>query len=196
MCQCSSCEYTDGFSGLPDLFGEMSAKLRTANGRSIPGFAAWPRGEPAGKASAKAYGEHVQPMPKPWSYVSRPPQYSCHGTPGCGPIAPLPAFVRNWINGPTAYKSTGPVLPGPDARPAKPAKAPQHFPARDRTHETARIYAMPKSKTVAKRSRGRPELPGRFVVVKLEERLIHKAEKLGGKVAAGIREALERVKVG
>jgi hypothetical protein len=81
------------------------------------------------------------------------------------------------------------------ARPATPAKAPQHFPAPDRERETAKIYAMPKSKP-AKRSRGRPALPGRFVVVKLEERLITKAEKLGGKVAAGIREALERAKVG
>jgi hypothetical protein len=63
-------------------------------------------------------------------------------------------------------------------------------------HETAKIYAMPKSKT-QKRGRGRPAIPGRFVVVKLDERLIAKAEKLGdGKTAAGIREALERVKVG
>lgn len=46
-----------------------------------------------------------------------------------------------------------------------------------------------------KRGRGRPAIPGRFVVVKLEERLIQKAEKLGGEIAKGIRLALERAKV-
>ena len=43
---------------------------------------------------------------------------------------------------------------------------------------------------------GRPALPGRRVVIKLPEELIEKAEKLGGTVAAGIREALKRSKIG
>jgi len=40
MCTCTSCEYTDGFAS--------------------KGFAAWPRGEPAGKRSSDgAYRAHV-----------------------------------------------------------------------------------------------------------------------------------------
>jgi len=50
---------------------------------------------------------------------------------------------------------------------------------------------MPKSKD--KRPRGRPALPGRRVVIKLEEEQIKRAEKLGGgNVAAGIRKALAK----
>jgi hypothetical protein len=76
------------------------------------------------------------------------------------------------------------------ARPATPCKAPQHFPAGDRTSEAATIYDMRKEK--AKRSVGRPPLPGRRVIVKLEERQIKAAEKLGaGNIAAGIRKALQ-----
>jgi hypothetical protein len=46
-----------------------------------------------------------------------------------------------------------------------------------------------------KRGRGRPALPpGDFYLVNLEPRLASKAKKLGGKVATGIRIALERVK--
>ena len=170
MCDCASCKYTDGFSSA--------------------GFVNWPRGEPAGaRASAKAYSLHAQPMPKPWRYVSRPPQFNTAGL--VMPIAPAPAYVHRWINGPTAYKSKGPVLPGPDARPDKPAKARQHFHELNRQPEAARIYAMPK--TQPKRQRGRPAIPGRRVVIKLEERLIKRAEELGGgKVARGIRKALER----
>ena len=44
-----------------------------------------------------------------------------------------------------------------------------------------------------KRGRGQPALPGRRVVVKLEERHIERARVLGGgKVTRGIRKALER----
>ena len=76
------------------------------------------------------------------------------------------------------------------ARPAAPGKAPQHFPELDRQPETAVIYAMPKSNQ-PKRGRGRPEMPGRRVVVKLEEELIKRAEQIGGgKVTVGIRKAL------
>ena len=46
-----------------------------------------------------------------------------------------------------------------------------------------------------KRGRGQPALPGRFVVVKLEDRHIERARTLGsGKVTRGIRKALERAK--
>ena len=46
-----------------------------------------------------------------------------------------------------------------------------------------------------KRSRGQPALPGRRIVVKLEERHIQRAAELGGgKVTRGIRKALERAK--
>jgi hypothetical protein len=67
------------------------------------------------------------------------------------------------------------------ASPATISKSPQHFPGQDRQAEAK-----------AKRSVGRPLMPGRRVVVKLEERQIKAAEKLGsGNVAAGIRKALE-----
>ncbi len=53
---------------------------------------------------------------------------------------------------------------------------------------------MPKK--AQKRSRGHPPIPrGRFVVVELEERLIEKAQKAGGKVTRGIRIALEKLRV-
>jgi type III secretory pathway component EscU len=54
---------------------------------------------------------------------------------------------------------------------------------------------MPKNKVrrEKKQRRGRPEIPGRRVVVKLEEAHIKRASELGeGNVAAGIRQALAR----
>lgn len=63
----------------------------------------------------------------------------------------------------------------------------------DRQRETAVIYAMPKAKP--KRPVGRPALPGRRVVIKLEDHHIKRAQELGGdNVAAGIRRALEQAK--
>jgi hypothetical protein len=74
--------------------------------------------------------------------------------------------------------------------PARPSKSAQHFPELDRQPEAITIYDMRKDK--AKRTVGRPLMPGRRVVVKLQERQIKAAEKLGcGNVAAGIRKALE-----
>lgn len=44
-----------------------------------------------------------------------------------------------------------------------------------------------------RRKRGQPALPGRRIVVKLEERHIERARTLGaGKITRGIRKALER----
>jgi type III secretory pathway component EscU len=54
---------------------------------------------------------------------------------------------------------------------------------------------MPKHqvKREKKQRRGRPEIPGRRGVVKLEEAHIKRASELGeGNVAAGIRQALAR----
>ena len=49
----------------------------------------------------------------------------------------------------------------------------------------------------AKRAPGRPAVPGRMVVVKLDERLIELAAKAGnGKITQGIRVALERLTEG
>jgi hypothetical protein len=202
MCDCTSCSYTDGFAG--------------------KGFAEWPRGNPGGRKSAREYAAHVKHSQQ-WGKDKEPefsasdlrirpePYFGHSGGGGNGPSLVIPkgrydSARKRWISPPTelreyiaeverlnGLKKQEPVKA--PARPETPAKAPQHFPAQDRPRETAKIYAMPKSKP-AKRSRGRPALPGRFVVVKLEERLITKAEKLGGKVAAGIREALERAKVG
>jgi hypothetical protein len=93
-----------------------------------------------------------------------------------------------------AMKETGqaeaqPVSPAPACKPE------QHFPELDRQPETCRIYTMPKNKVKRekKQRRGRPEIPGRRVVVKLEEAHIKRASELGeGNVAAGIRQALAR----
>ena len=41
-----------------------------------------------------------------------------------------------------------------------------------------------------KKPLGRPPIPGRRVIVKLEEKHIQRAKDLGGKIAAGIRKAL------
>lgn len=82
---------------------------------------------------------------------------------------------------------------GQPARPDGPGKARQHFPAPDRRRRTAVIYAMPKRQPNAKPKgpKGRPPIPGRRVVIKLEERHIKRAAELGnGNVAAGIRSAL------
>jgi hypothetical protein len=190
MCTCTSCSYTDGFAG--------------------KGFAEWPRGKPAGKSSVRDYAAHVRHSQQ-WG---RAAGGSMHGKPECakrasnGPVRRedphakykwpqyaedmttadyVAVFLRD--NNLAPEKETGRGQPQP-VRPATPCKAPQHFPAGDRTSEAATIYDMRKEK--AKRSVGRPPLPGRRVIVKLEERQIKAAEKLGaGNIAAGIRKALQ-----
>lgn len=182
MCLCASCSYTDAFSGREDLFSDGSP--------TIKGFDNWPRGKPAGKrASDKAYREHVAEL---WQGVARhaiafkpgqAPQYDTRGV--VHPVAPMPAW---WY----AWNKASPARAEP-ARTTTPCKAPQHFPERDRTRGTAVIYAMRKAKPQEKKPVGRPALPGRRVVIKLEERHIKRAAELGDKnIAAGIRKALER----
>lgn len=170
MCSCASCEHTDSFRD--------------------KGFAAWPRGEPAGKrASERAYAAHV-------AHARLGASSSIAFSPGQPAIAArLPGLVHNVQPNATAIrwnagKKASPVFSPEPARPTQPGKAGRHFPARDRPRETAIIYAMPKSKDKA-RPIGRPPIPGRRVVIKLEEEQIKRAEKLGGgNVAAGIRKAL------
>jgi hypothetical protein len=185
MCTCASCSYTDGYSG--------------------KGFAEWPRGKPAGRSSDRDYAAHVR-YAQQWG--------KGHGKPECGKVARaagtrredphakykwpqyaddmttadyVAVFLRDNNLAPEKEKAEAQA----PARPAQPCKAEQHFPRGDRTAETARIYAMPKSKP-KRASVGRPPLPGRRVVVKLEERQIKAAEKLGGgNIAAGIRKALQ-----
>lgn len=198
MCNCVSCEITDSFAD--------------------KGFSAWPRGNPSGRKAAGEYQAHVR-YSRQWGKDRSPefsaddlrirpePYFGSTGGRGADPGAcrRYPAledaeqgtahYVKLFLTLNQYSKSKGPELTGPVARNEQPAKAARHLPELDRQREPAVIYAMPKSKPV-KRSRGRPAIPGRFVVVKLEERLIAKAEKIGGKVTAGIREALERVKTG
>lgn len=189
MCDCASCSYTDSFA--------------------TKGFAAWPRGEPAGKRSDAAYAAHVRNAWAgaykriPFKPGQAPTYPSWLGTrqldPGGDRTYPngsecdTATYVAEFLAANKYAKEAAPERKPRPARPRTPAKAREHFPELDRQHEAATIYAMRKAKP--KRSRGRPPLPGRFVVVKLEERLISKAEKLGGKVTVGIREALKRVKV-
>lgn len=196
MCTCASCEYTDSFAG--------------------KSFAEWPRGNPAGRTSASDYSAHAafskktfrhEPGKYPFSAgkwteeekladyyrkIPRAPVFPCNGTPGCGPTQPAPKWLHDWIN---RERKASPTYAEP-ARPAQAGKPEQHFPAQDRPRETARIYAMSKAKLKTQAKRGRPALPGRRVVIKLEERHIERARQLGGgglyDVAAGIRKALER----
>lgn len=202
MCTCASCEYTDRYAGLPDLFGELEVPAIASGVRSIPSFQAWPRGEPKGSAaSGKEYRDHAKHcgadgLPKPWSFKpGQPPRFNTAGL--VLPIAPAPKMVRDWINARGPLWGEASPTDAEPARPAAPCKARQHFPGADRGAEagndgskSAIIYSMQK-KEKQKRSRGRPELPGRRVVVKLEEAQIKRAEKIGaGNVAAGIRKAL------
>jgi hypothetical protein len=220
MCDCTSCSYTDGFAakgfgawprGKPagaSSDRDYAAHVRHAHAgayKSIqfrpgqaPQFPAWvTRQTPRDPGADRSYPTHPDARDG-WTtaaYIDEFIAANNYITPEkLAKRAAESARYKAQERAALEREKASPTYAKP-ARPATPAKAPQHFPAPDRERETAKIYAMPKSKP-AKRSRGRPALPGRFVVVKLEERLITKAEKLGGKVAAGIREALERVKVG
>lgn len=146
----------------------------------------WPSGEAKGPAKARAeYSAHVA-HGKRWGdwfnhdtqrfeprirdvpdFTIKPePVYPCTGTRGCGPVAPMPAWWYAW-----------------NARTAKALE--------DASPQDAVILDMANEQ--AKRGRGRPAIPGRFVVVKLEERHIARARELGNKkVAAGIRVALSQ----
>lgn len=97
MCTCASCEYTDRFGGMPDLFGAPIVKDHKH------GWENWPRGDPQGKRASDAdYRAHVAHSKtggaKGFRFTITPePQFSERGTPGCGPIAPAPAVALRWI---------------------------------------------------------------------------------------------------
>lgn len=168
-CRCPSCSHT----------AEFQAK----------GFAAWPRGNPAGRRSAADYAAHVA-----YSRTGAGNGFHFEVTPDPvyarlpGLVMPIPQNVIA-VRWNSQQKSKGRISPA-DARPLQGSSPAAHFPERDRPLETAKIYAMPKAQ--AKRPVGRPAMDGRRVVVKLDERHIKLAEAVGdGNVAAGIRRALD-----
>ena len=66
MCTCTSCKYTDSFSGW--LHGQMGVPDQYG------GFANWPSGDPKGPRIAKAeYAAHVAHL---WAGVSRRNNYN------------------------------------------------------------------------------------------------------------------------
>lgn len=229
MCTCTSCEYTDGYAD--------------------KGFAAWPRGNPAGRKSAERYAAHVKHaqswgkdrVPElPAGIWNRSP-FPCSGTnwtdPGkdrtyppadktLGTAEYVSAFLssNNYVTEETIEKQAhyrrivereeainakrwanvekARAAEAAPPRPDQPGKANPHLPAVNR-HDGpgARIYAMPKAKPKQqakqepKRSRGRPAMDGRRVIIKLAEHQIKAAEKLGdGNIAAGIRLAIANAK--
>lgn len=158
MCTCASCIETDRFSGTPDLFGKE---------RGLGVFAAWPRGNPAGKRGSESdYAAHVRHA---WhgalkTVPFKPGQAPVFAVNGInGPVQPAPQWVRDWINRKT------PTTERPNAR----------------------IYDMAKEK--AKRKPGRPALPGgiKRIMISLDKASIERARKLGDdNISAGIRKAL------
>lgn len=106
MCQCASCEHTDNYSGLPDLFGQIEfwAPLPVnANGRHVMGFQAWPRGNPKGaKASSDEYKAHAKHcgsagLPKPYRFIAGKPAQFPAWMRGNGPIEQAPRMVLDYI---------------------------------------------------------------------------------------------------
>ena len=188
MCTCASCTATDALAD--------------------NGFAAWPRGNPAGpRRSAADYAAHVAHgktgLATGWTFkCGAAPKFSNDppvsdfvgsrtGTPGCNPVTQAPRLVLDFIA--AGYKKTGQAEAQP-VSPASACKPPQHFPELDRQRGASRIYAMQKDQP--KRIRGRPAIDGRRVVIKLAERDIARARELGGggkqAIAAGVRMALRQ----
>jgi hypothetical protein len=162
-CQCASCKVTSDYIG--------------------KGFAAWPRGNPAGRKSGSDYAAHVARS----RFDARKGEVTGFTLPGLVyPVQQAPKGLLDWIN----RKAPDQAEARP-ASPAEPCKAPQHFPELDRQPRTAVIYAMPKSEP--KKPVGRPPI-GRRVVVNLEEEHIKRARKMGGgNLSAGIRKALAKI---
>lgn len=192
MCNCASCEYTDSFSGW--IFDAEQDK-HVAN-PECKGFADWPRGEPKGSVtSAKEYRAHQSHcgsggLPKPWTFkYGEPPKFPAWMN-GNGPIEPLAKWIRDKVSG-VPLTSKGPVLPGPDARITQACKPAQHLRRRDRpAPPQAEIYNMAEEKE--KRKTGRPPMPGKRVIVKLEEKQIERVKALGnGSFTKGLRELLK-----
>jgi hypothetical protein len=194
MCTCASCEYTDRFSGLPDLLGSPVRKDHKH------GWDYWPRGDPQGKrASERDYSAHVSHsnhidrfgVPLPDYYRAIPKGQVFPRISGLvAPVAPMPAWWYAW----NSRKSPAAAEAAP-ASPDQPGKADTHLPPGDRTEQpSATIYEMAKEK--AKRKPGRPALPGKIkrIMVSLDVEAIERARKLGGgpngNISAGIRKAL------
>lgn len=192
MCTCASCSHTDSFAGWrPE---------RARDGSLIPdmtkgGFDRWPRGNVSGaRGSAHDYALHVShcgAMSKPIKLGGPFPQ-TFAGYRGPMPIQQN-ALAVLWNAG---RKMPDAAQTAP-ARPRAPAKAPEHLPELDRQPEPARIYTMKdhKAKTI-----GRPPIAKGGAIrklVTLDPDTISKAKKLGaGKLSAGLREAVRRVKAG
>lgn len=148
MCTCASCEHTDGFAD--------------------KGFAAWPRGNPAGRKAASEYAAHVRHagawgkdrVPEiPAGIWTRPP-FPCTGTtwsdPGKARSYPTAAdaklgtahYVAQFLraNG-YRYKKPEAAEAAP-ARPTQPGKAAQHLPELNRQPEPhAILYVMKQGKS-------------------------------------------------
>lgn len=190
MCTCTSCSTTDALAGWKEVRGRRVADPKSG------GWENWPRGNPAGRRAAAEYAAHVSHgrsgIAHGWRFEPGAPAAFPAWTRGA-PRLPYPsALVAEFIAG--SYKKTGQAEAQP-ASPAAPCKAPQHFRELDRQPAACKIYTMKKSsrKTGQKLGRGRPPIPGRRVVIKLEERHIKRAMELGDSVIAeGIRKALSR----
>lgn len=180
MCTCASCLETDRRSGLPDLLGEDETRIS-----GTVGFENWPRGNPAGhRVSASDYAAHVAHSRFGAIKGDNGQPFRLPGL--VYPVKQVSKSVLDWINRKTEKLVAQEFPPEPPARPAQACKPEQHFPVADRRTEADKIYAMPKKRPV-----GRPAIPGRRVVIKLNEAQIRRADKLGaGNVAAGIRKAL------
>lgn len=185
MCSCTSCKATDALAN--------------------KGFAAWPRGNPAGRKAAQEYAAHVRHglsgIASSWEFVpDAPPRFPawCRGTPVSRDRLAV-AYPVKWETAAeyiadferrNSLKKASPDRSEP-ARPAQACKPAQHFPELDRQREAGLEYRMPKKRPMPAVSRGRPQIPGRRVIVKLEDWQIAKARELGGggkqAIAAGIR---------
>lgn len=180
-CTCSSCSYT---------------------AEHDKGWAAWPRGNPAGRRSAAAYAAHVahgKDASPGWSDgKALPDQYRVIRPEPIYPHIPglVPPIAQNLVavrwNQRAAQelakrKTARSPQPFPRPEPAgKPAAALSHA---DRGERTATILPMPKPKP---RGRGRPPIkPGESVVrrlVSLDAATVKALRKAGdGNLSAGIR---------
>lgn len=208
MCSCTGCEYTDKFAAPHFIEGQDGAQA-CAYPKNY-GFEMWPRGNPSGRKAATEYSAHVA-HGKRWHNGSKGAEFSADEL-RISAEPRLPAWIAvsgglpqadavtrrylAWGNA-EAQKQTPAAKPAL-ARPAALSKAPQHFPAPDRsTGGTGIIIIMPKP-DAAKRKPGRPRvLPdgSARVLVILDPVSRQRAEKLGnGNLSAGVRKALQRLR--
>lgn len=159
------------------------------------GFAAWPRGNPAGRGSVADYAAHVTHSRSGGGkgfHFDISPEAVYPRMPGLVyPVAPNAQAVRwNTGRGQTyvPQKSKGRIAPA-DARPQQGSSPAAHFPEQDRPLQTARIYAMPKPEP--KRPVGRPQIGKRYLIV-LDDAAAKNARALGaGNLSEGVRQALQ-----